>query len=231
MPSELPSERDITGYFKRRLTLQPEKFGSVGAYSREALEASVSYDFMYDQQLLRLTTTILSGRTVSEHPEVELKYPADWWQHLKYNLIGWWYARADELRLNKMFFLRAWLLTLACFVIRKTFRKPVKYSKLTAKIAFEQHFLYPEFDDIPAELGRPVIYESLDFESVWEPATELWGTSLQQASRFLNRHEIISEIYRAPLDSYVGSRSAETVLTWLEQRGVNVDQLVKRRYP
>jgi hypothetical protein len=215
--------------------LQPEKFGIVGAYSREALEAVISEEFLYDQQLLRLTTTILSGRTISERPEVRYKIYYSWREHLKDAISGWrerqnfrWEG-ADGTDTPPPWMVLLWpFLVLWPRFLRK---HPVKMREQVVALNFEQRILYPEFDDIPAELGRPVIYESLDFESGWEPFAEHWGTSLQQASRFLNRHEIISEIYRAPLDSYVGSRSAETVLTWLEQRGVNVDQLVKRRYP
>ena len=226
----LYSDEAATMYVRQRVMMTPEKFGYVGSFSRELLEAAWdrtgAQALMLDQVLLRLTTSVLCGRAVSEHPEVTLNLPKTWWQHLKWNLQTWRDKQDARWKSEPP----PWMVLLWPFLVlypRFLVRHPVKWRKITAQVNFEQRVLYPEMDHIPAAAGRPVIYETLDLN--WS-ATTPWGSGFSTGpDRFLNRHEIIRELYTGPdVYGYIGRGGAEQVLTWLERHGVNPDQLVKR---
>lgn len=235
MPSDTagPSGPELTNYFRNQIELHPEKYGVMGSYSMELLEAQRSEDYMFvfDQIAYRLTTSVLCGQTISETPQVQVSLPSSWFQHLKKTLadkclVGWG-THLDSLRITKKFYPRALLLMSVLLVIRKTIlRKPVQWTKVTADIHFAQRVLYPEID-APAQMGRPVIYE--DTSISWPGVQPPFGGSLQyDPSRFLNRHEIASRVYQDPTYSTAPIIVPEVTLNWLERHGVNVDQLVKR---
>jgi hypothetical protein len=233
----LPGTEFLTEYTRRQIRLHPEKFGYAGSFAREMLSVATADDLMYgyDQMVVRLMTTILSGRTISEEPEVALKLPATWWQHLKHALFtSALFANAASFRLRsqpKLAVIWLWPVLTACVLLSRWYRKhPVRWTEVTARVHFSQHVLYPEID-APAQCGRPVIYEEISASFPGAP----FGSSLAgDPSRFLNRHEIANQVYRdwdQPHGSWPdgGTLTPETTLRWLEEHGVNVDQLVKRR--
>lgn len=232
MPDEIPSPDFLSALTRRQVRLNPEKFGVMGTYSREMLEAAASPDmawaFAMDMLAVRLTTTVLSGRTVSREPQVELNLPANWWQHLKYQVQSWRNASVEKKDHLGGFHRDVLLVPAYAFLSWFFGKRPVKWTKVTAKIHFEQHILYPEVD-APAQAGRPVIYEEMSIS--WPDGVSPYGGSLNSSpSRFMNRHEIISEIARStdPGQLHMGN-PAHAAIYWLERHGVNVDQLVKRR--
>jgi hypothetical protein len=105
----------------------------------------------------------------------------------------------------------------------------VKMGSLTGTVEIEQDILYPKID-MPASVGMPVIYETINMLPVFEPTTEQWGASLQREddSRFMCKGEIISAVHRS--DVYGKHRGDEVwaFVDWLEENGVNIEQLVKR---
>lgn len=226
---EIPDSVDWTQLVRQMVTLHPEKFGVLGSYSRELLQAEVSrdYSFAIGDLALRLTTSVLCGHVVTEKPQVQLNLPATWWQHLKYEVFGWHsasLAKKDTLG----GFHRTVLLWPAYWLLGKySAKRPVKWTTVTAEVTFEQRVLYPEID-MPASAGRPVIYETVDvsYPEVLPP----WGSRLRSdPSRFLNRHEIASEVFQDPDGQRYGvTLGPDQTLHWLEKHGVNVDQLVKR---
>lgn len=231
MTNGLPPDEFLTGYFRNRLVMQPETFGVVGAYSREAMEARVPVTAAYDQQLLRLTTSVLSGRTVSEHPEVRYKFYCSWWDQLKALVSSWrndqnyrWEgAEGTDTP-------PPWMVLLWPFLVlwpRFLKKHPVKMRECVVPLHFEQRILYPEFDMVPDRFGRPVVYETLEFEGLPGQNTLTTGPS-----RFMSKHEVIHEFYNANTSAGYGtSDRPQDFLAWLERRGVNTDQLVKRRFP
>lgn len=233
MPSNIgPSGPELTNYFRNQIELHPEKYGVMGSYSTEMLEAmrSEDYSFIFDQIAYKLTTSVLCGQTVSETPRVELELPSSWFQHLKKAVSTW----ADEWRrynvpTRKGVIRFLWVPFALALLLGKFLDKhPVRWTKVTADIVFQQRVLYPEID-APAQMGRPVIYEDLSIS--WPEAQPPFGGSFQyDLSRFLNRHEVASKVMTDPvLNSYPGDFSSpHTTLNWLERHGVNVDQLVKR---
>jgi hypothetical protein len=227
VPDNIPSSDFLTAMTRRQIVLNPEKFGVMGTYSREMLraDASADYAFPLDHLALRLVTTVLTGRTIREEPQVELNLPAGWWQHLKHAIT--------DSRLNFLAskYLVVFFLPFYWLFDKYLAKRPVKWTKVTAKIDFSQHILYPEID-APAQCGRPVIYEEMSVS--WPEGLAPYGSNLSSGpSRFMDRHEIASRIMRDP-EMYRHPRYGSSgldpwpVLVWLERNGVNVDQLVKR---
>lgn len=236
--SNVPPSDFLTDLAHRQIQLNPRKFGILGSYSRELLRAEASEDYVWamDQVALRLTTSVLSGRTINKDPEVVLNLPASWWQHFKHQ-ADWWISN-KHARFNGSEGTPApWLVFLwPLFVLFPKFirKRPIRYTTVTSQVHFEQDVLYPEVDmQMPAHLGRPVIYETINvsYPSVIPP----FGSNLNSGpSRFLSQHEVMSEMQRDPEFTaqtyrYPMSPNPYAVLQWLERRGVNVDQLVKRR--
>ncbi len=229
----------VQDYVFNRITLTPEKFGQVGSFCRSTLQATPTEDhaYMLDQMLVRFTMQVISGKTVTEHPEVTFTWfeYASWWDHLK-DALWKWRAKMDKRWMGEtdlgvppwMVLLWPFLVLFPKWVLRHPGKQTPKIAKTT--VDFRQSILYPEFDHVPAEFGRPVIYESLEVNG------DGAGFGLGQGTydgRFMNKHEIVSEIYRDPemFRGYPGGAGSEVmgVLLWLERKGVNVDQLVKRR--
>ena len=99
----------------------------------------------------------------------------------------------------------------------------MKYKKVTIPVNFvlKSQVTYPEASIAmpPDTLGRPVVFETLEFD----------GDELSPGpSRFANRHEITSAIWRECQPSRFGNSepSPEQVLDWLGKHGINPDQLV-----
>ena len=193
---------DVTGYFQRQIALYPEKFG-IGFYIARELRAELGEEFGYEPALLRLTTSVLRGKAVSEEQQVavEFRFPATWWDHLMETLNR-------RLKLSI----------------------PVKYEydKRTTKVKWNRKYLYPEANiEIPSDrFGAPVMWEEVSLEP-FDTCITLTGTEL---SRFANRHEISSAVWRDMTPSRFGNTfpSAEDMINWLAQHGVNPDQLVAR---
>jgi hypothetical protein len=232
-----PSGPELLEYVRNQIVLHPEKYGVMGSYSMEMLQAQRSEDamLMFDQLAFRLTTLVLSGQTVSEHPEVTFTYytPDTWWDHVKKALWDWrdkqnrrWEGTGYDGQPDTP---PPWMILLWPFLVlfpkwgrRYPPRTTPKIVKTT--VNFRQAVLYPETNHIPSEFGRPVIYETMD-------AGAGFGL-VPGSSRFLNRHEIASAFYGDPeVNRYISSPNygPDAVLRWLERQGVNVDQLVKRR--
>jgi hypothetical protein len=242
--NDVPSGDYLT-MMARQIVLQPRRFGVVGSYSREMMHAGVSEDmhaWAMNDLTLRLTTSVLSGRTISAHPKVEMTVPASWRQHLKHASNAWitvkhelWMGRDAEGETTTP---PPWLILLWPLLVLwpKWLRKhPVKYAKMTATLDIDQDVLYPKID-MPASAGMPVIHESYSLSTTFGQAvtgTERWGTSLRQAddpSRFMSKYEIISAV-RSDADIYGKYQGNEVwaLCDWLEAHGVNVEQLVKRQ--
>jgi hypothetical protein len=229
---QLPSDDMMTQVMQERVTLTPQKFGYVGAYSREMLRAEWDtagrQAFMFDQVLLKLWTTVLTGRTVSESPTVTISAPADWRQHVKQALNQWHNDMHDLWNgltpAGDQTTPSPWVILLIPLFLLwpRWFRKhPVRSAGFTGDIHFSQHVLYPQVDDVPARCGMPVIYETL--ESLWPLSPGL--------PRYLSKDELLHELYRMPQRSpgaYPGGSDMFQVLEWLESHGVNTNQLVKR---
>lgn len=221
---------DWTQFVQQRITLYPEKFGVWGSYSRDLLRMEESRDTarFTDSLTLQLSTAVLCGQTVSEKPQVELSLPATWYQHLKHAAFDWRLSFSSE-GASKFKTAWMWLVARTLFWVLDKYmlKRPVKWTTVKAEVTFEQRVLYPELD-LPAHAGRPVIYETMDVS--YPDALPPWGSRLRSdPSRFLNRHEIASDIYRDPDGQRYGvSLGPDHVLSWLERNGVNVDQLVKR---
>ncbi len=232
-------------YVSNRITMTPEKFGYMGSFMRSTLRAEPDDQYtaaMLDQQLVRFTMQVMSGQTVTEHSEVTFTYSvyASWRDHFKQAVQDWrdkqnrrWegtgYGYDGQPDTSP-----PWMILLWPFLVlfpRWLKRHPVKWISKTAKttVDFRQSVLYPEFDHVPAEFGRPVIYETLEVQGIGAG----FGLSRDTYGRFLSKHEIVSEIYRdlEMFRGYPGGVGSEVmgVLLWLERHGVNIDQLVKRR--
>lgn len=228
----------LTSYAQQRIVLYPEKFGVMGQYSREMLEVNSAVDMMshgMDSLLMRLTTSVLCGQTISETPQVEISFPDSPWQHVKHRLEektgrlddrwkGYDPDSGDTVTPPPWMILLWPLLVLFPKWLKKY---PVRWGTRTADINFEQRILYPEID-APAHAGRPVIYEtlSMDFPGLSPP----FGSRLvNDPSRFMHVHEIAREIMKDPdLHRFAAGPDSYVALKWLERHGVNVDQLVKR---
>lgn len=231
--ARLPSPDYLTQYAQNRIQLNPEKFGLVGAFSREMLMADVSMEPATDSLLMRLMTTVMCGSSVSEEPEVVLHYPATPWQHLKRSVFNWRLKFGFRER-SKLMTAWLWIVARTLFWVldKYSLKRPVKWTDVTAKIHFDQRVMYPEFDQMPAAFGRPVIYETISMS--YPDVMPEFGSNLRSdPSRFLDRHEIARKVYED--SASVGTNypynepwSPHATLHWLERHGVNVDQLVKR---
>ena len=226
---------DWTAAVQRQFALRPERYAVMGQYAREMLEIAESpADYMSDTLMVRLSTAVLCGQTVSETPQVELSLPASWRQHLKHKLQEWEYRTERDLYRTPQWRLPPWLWPVrwtAIGVGKWIGRHPVKWTTVTADVHFEQRVLYPEID-APVQAGRPVVYETLDIS--YPGLQPPFGSRLiRNPSRFLDQHEIIREILRDPdaNDYRYGAIDVHpvAVMKWLERHGVNVDQLVKRQ--
>jgi hypothetical protein len=234
MSSEIPSSDHLTSLTRQMIQMYPERFGITGSYSREMLRAdSRIAEHCLDRVMVSLTTSVMCGRTVSEHPQVELNLPASWWQHLKWSVSKWRLSFGFQDR-SKLLTAWLWVVARTLFLVLDLWvvRRPVKWTTITASLNFEQRVLYPELDHIPAvPLGRPVIYETLDVHYDVMPP---WGSNVsQEPDRFMNRHEVLAKIagdaqYGLRGGQFVDIGAVLTALEWLERHGVNVDQLVKR---
>jgi hypothetical protein len=232
-----PSGPELLEYVRNQIVLHPEKYGVMGSYSMDMLQAQRSEDamFMFDQLAYRLTTAVLCGRTISEKPEVELSLPASPWHHLKHR-FDWWVSDKNELWEGRTTDCNPatpppWMVLLWPLLVlfpRWLRKHPVKYTVVKAAVEFEQRILYPEID-APAQCGRPVIYETLDvhYPGIHPP----FGSRLvNDPFRFLNRHEIARQVMQDPDGQRYGvSLGPDQTLMWLERHGVNVDQLVRRK--
>jgi hypothetical protein len=237
--SNVPSNNFLTNMGARMIQLNPRKFGIVGSYAQEMLHAEVGQDssaFMMDHLLVRLTTSVLSGRTISAEPVVELDYPATWWQHWKHASNEWINVKHDlwvgHLPDGSDTTPPPWLILLWPLLVLwpKWFAKhPVKLGVMTGKVQIDQDILYPQLD-MPANAGMPVIYETIEMP-IFEPTTEGWNTRLTKTdpSRFMCKGEIISAVHREMSDpgKYRGD-DVWAFVDWLESKGVNIEQLVKR---
>lgn len=228
-----PDPWRLLSYARTQVTLMPERFGVMGSYSRDMLDLQAYSDpdsFMMDRLVLQLTTQVLCGRTVSEEPEVQVNVPASPWQHLKVAAARWhagwltgkWMAPGSTpppwaVLLAPAYYLLRWFLR----------RYPPRYTKVTARVQFEQHVMYPEIDYVPAQFGRPVIFEetSVSYPGGQPPFGSRFTCN---PSRFLSKHEVIRDITADCSDDLWHGHPAITTLNWLEQHGVNTDQMVRR---
>ena len=228
---EIPDNEDLTNLARQQIVLYPEKFGVMGQYSMEMLNAMTAQDFAsfgMDMILVRLTTSVMCGNTVSEKPQIELNLPKNQWQHMRYKLLGW-ADKTEHMLWNKMTWKNFWMrvpYALALLLWKWIYKRPVKYSIIKADIDFEQRVLYPEIN-VPAAAGRPVIYETISVNYPGEQPP--YGSRLaSDPSRFLDRHEIANAVYHDPNYTTAPISVPEVTLNWLARHGVNVDQLVKR---
>jgi hypothetical protein len=225
------------------MRLTPKQVGYVGSYSRDMLSVEAQ-DHAFGQMIYRFTTSILSGRTVTERQRATVKVPASWWQHLK-KTAGDWHAAWLQKTPSRwqLFMLPLDILTLiprAHLVPWFLRRHPVKYAELTAEVRFTRDMLYPGADVSlpPDRFGMPVMYETMEISPV-VAGGEPWGLEDYGPARFLDRREIAHEILR---DTGLAAASHASglfgggmdpgsvfgVFDWLGQHGVSVDQLVAR---
>jgi hypothetical protein len=234
-----PSSDQLT-MMAKQIVLQPRKFGVVGSYARDMLHAETgqdSYAFMMDQLMVRLTTSVLSGRTISAEPEIKINYPASWWQHWKHASNAWislkhelWMGRDAEGETTTP---PPWLILLWPLLVlwpKWLARHPVRQTKLKGLVQLDQDILYPKID-MPPNAGYPVIYESISLNHIFQTMTGLDGATLEHEdlSRFMCKGEIINSV-RRDSDLY-GKYHGDEVwafVDWLENHGVNIEQLVKR---
>jgi hypothetical protein len=228
-------------YFQRRIQLVPKQVGYVGSYSRDMLRMEELPFQAFDQILLAFTTSILSGKTVTEKQRVTIRVPSSWWQQLKETAgirhAAWLEKPSEPWRILMLPLDLLTIIPRACFVPWLLRRHPVKYTELTAEVRFTRDILYPGADISPLPpqpFGAPV----------WSETTEVvpdnldgppWRVDGYGPSRFLDRREIMHEIMR-DTDLASGSwaspgadyRTVLAVLDWLGQHGVSVGQLVAR---
>ena len=232
----------MPGYFQRQMQLTPKQFGYVGSYSRELLQAEEMRDRAFGEMALRFTTSILSGRTVTDKQRASVKVPASWWQHLK-KTAGDWHAAwlQKEHKAWRLFILLLDIIIVPAVALIPWFlrRHPVRYAELTAEVRFSRDTLYPGADVSlpPSRFGAPVMYETMEIAPM-VAGGEPWGLEDYGPGRFLSRSEIVSEVMRDP-DLQNASRglgpfggmdpgSVFSVLEWLGRHGVSIDQLVPR---
>lgn len=224
-------------YCQRALT--SKQFGYVGSYSRQMLEVEEMPDRLFGETLYRFTTSILSGRTVSETQRATVKVPASWWQHLK-KTAGEWHAKwlAEPHPSWRLLILPLDILTIVprAFLIPWFLRRhPVRYAELTAEVRFTRETLYPGADISlpPDQFGYPVMWETIEHAPT-VAGGEQWALEDYGPARFLDRHEIAREVMRDPdlNGSYAATYGDPTpvfgTLEWLKRHGVNVDQIVAR---
>jgi hypothetical protein len=232
------------GYFRDLIRLTPKQFGYLGRYSTEMLQVERLQNRIFGDMALRFTTSILSGKTVTEKQRASVKVPASWWQHLKQAAGAWhtaWLRKPDSpwllflLPLDILTIVpRAWLVP---WFLR---RHPVRYAELTAEVRFTRDTLYPGADISlpPDRFGPPVVYETLEISPI-APDSMPWRLEEYGPARFLNRHEIVSGVLQDPgvngtaeFSSVrpAGPEAVFGVLEWLSRHGVSVDQFVAREH-
>lgn len=230
-------------FFQRVIQLNPKQVGYVGSYSRDMLRVE-EVDQAFGQMAVRFTTSILSGRTVTEKQRATVKVPATWWQHLKQaagEAHKAWMRKPDSPWL--LFLLPLDILTIVPRVYLVPWflrRHPVKYAELTAEVRFTRDTLYPGADvELPSDrFGTPVMWEALEIAPSGRGG-EPWRLEDYGPERFLGRHEIAREVFRDPDAGNSGygfgfeitPPAALGVLEWLGRHGVNPDQLVPRNTP
>lgn len=228
------------GYFQRQMALTPKQFGYVGSYSREMLQVEEMQDRAFGETMYRFTTSVLSGRTVTEKQRATVKVPASWWQHLKKTAGEWhtaWLRKPDSPWL--LFILPLDILTIVprVYLIPWFLRRhPVNYAELAAEVRFSRDTLYPGADiSLPSRtFGAPVMYETMEIVQP-APDGEPWALEDYGPARFMDRREIAYEVMRDPdlattrgLAYGMDPGTVFGILDWLGQHGVSVDQLVAR---
>jgi hypothetical protein len=230
-------------YFQHQMVLTPKQVGYVGSYSRDMLQVEEMRDRAFGDVLLRFTTSILSGRTVTEKQRASVKVPATWWQHLKKTAADWhagWLGKEHRAWRLFILLLDVIIVPLASLIPWFLRRRPVRYAELAAEVRFSREMLYPGADiSLPHDtFGTPVMYETTEIA----PAVaggEPWGLEDYGPARFMDRREIAHEILR---DAGLAAASHASglfgggmdpgsvfgVFEWLGQHGVSVDQLVAR---
>jgi hypothetical protein len=108
---------------------------SIGAYMTESLDFQTIKDHVYDTVLLRLTAMVLTDQHLDGTKEVTLDVPATWWQHFKRDHLPVRYLR--------------W--------------RPVRYTKMQTTVRCEHFRIFPMADIVPSVLGKPVLFESIDW--------------------------------------------------------------------
>jgi hypothetical protein len=225
-------------YFQHQIVLIPKQFGYVGSYTRGMLDVEQVQDRAFGQMMYRFTTSVLSGRTVTETQRASVKVPASWWQHLKRTAgerHAEWIRKPHSPWL--LFILPLDILTIVPRVYLVPWflrRHPVRYAEITAEVRFTRDTLYPGADvSLPHDrFGVPVMWESLEIAPM-APDGEPWTLDDYGAPRFVSRHELLGEIYRDTdlinaRGAFGGMITPDGVLDWLGQHGVSVDQLVAR---
>lgn len=226
-------------YFQHLVQLTPKQFGYVGSYSRDMLGVEQVQGQFFDQMVYRFTTSILSGRTVTENQRATVKVPAGWWQHLKKTADDWaagWLRKPHPAWRLLILPVDVVLVPLTCLIPWFLRRHPVKWAELTAEVRFTRDTLYPGADvSLPASrFGAPVMYEATEITpSVVGGAP--WELEGYGPARFLESREIASEIMRDP-DLQNGGRGSFGmdpgtvfgVLDWLGRHGVSTGQIVAR---
>jgi hypothetical protein len=226
--------------FRELIRLAPKKFGYLGRYSTEMLEVERT-DGIFGDMMLRFTTSILSGKTVTATQRASVEVPASWWQHLKKNASE--RNRTGFRRPRRWWLPGIFLLSILTWLPRAGLgrflrRHPVRYAELTAEVRFTRDTLYPGADVSlpPDQFGPPVTYEALEISPL-APDGMPWRLEEYGPARFLTRSEIASEVLRDPdvngsaEFSFGGPVSPGAVfgtLEWLSRRGVSVDTLVAR---
>jgi len=230
------------GYFHRHLQLTPKQFGYMGSYSRDLLRVQEMPE-AFGQMAVQFTTSVLSGKTVTDRQRATVKVPSSWWQHLKETAgkrhrewmrqpsSPWllFLLPLDVLTLVPRVYLVPWFLR----------RYPVKYAELTAEVRFTRDVLYPGADVSlpPDRFGMPVLWEAVEIAPLAD-AGPAWQLDDYGEARFLGRHDLVREIFgdrdREIAGHGIYGSSMMTpadvlgILEWLGRHGVNADQLVPR---
>ena len=226
---------------QRQMQLTPKQFGYVGSYSRDLLQVEEMRDRAFGEMALRFTTSILSGRTVTDKQRASVKVPASWWQHLKKTAGDWhaaWLQKEHKAWRLSILLLDIIIVPAVALIPWFLRRHPVRCAELTAEVRFSRDTLYPGADVSlpPSRFGAPVMYETMEIAPM-VAGGEPWGLEDYGPGRFLNRSEIVSEIFRDPdlcngrglaFGAGMDPGVVFGVLEWLGQHGVSVDQLVPR---
>jgi hypothetical protein len=232
-----------TAYFRSLVRLTPKQFGYLGAYSTEMLDVERVPGRFSREMVLRFTTSILAGKTVTETQRAVVKVPASWWQHAKQAAGAWhtaWLTR--EHKAWRLFTLPLDIILLPLVSLIPWFlgRHPVRYAELTAEVRFARDTLYPGADISlpPDRFGAPVMYETLEI-SPMAPDGAPWRLEEHGPARFLGRREIAGEVLRDPglnddraisLGGPIAPGAVFGVLEWLARHGVDADHLVPREH-
>lgn len=100
---------------------------SLGDHAIDKMDLRVLRDDMTDSILFALRTEVMTERLSDREKTIIFEYPATWWEHLKKEMAPRWFLK----------------------------RYPVKFSKYTQKIRFEEIALYPMLPAIiPDQAGE-----------------------------------------------------------------------------